>query len=57
MCSNFIKLDLSNFNTKNITYMSAMFYDCSSLRNIDLSNFNTRNVKDICLLCFVAVHL
>ena len=35
----FIKWD-----TKNVTNMSCMFYDCNSLTNIDLSNFNTSNV-------------
>ena len=43
-CSSLTKLDLSNFNTNNVTDMSWMFYKCSSLTNIDLSNFNTNNV-------------
>ena len=37
-------LNLSNFNTSNITDMRAMFYGCSSLEELDLSNFNTSNV-------------
>ena len=38
------KIDLSFFNTSNVTNMSSMFYVCSSLTSLDLSNFNTQNV-------------
>ena len=37
-------LNLSNFNTENVTHMSYMFYGASSLSNLNLSNFNTQNV-------------
>ena len=37
-------IDLSNFNTQNVTNMRNMFNRCHSLINIDLSNFNTQNV-------------
>ena len=40
-------LDLSNFNTNNVTNMRGMFYGCSSLNSLNLSNFNTINVKDM----------
>ena len=46
-CSFLVKIDLSNFNTQNVTDMWGMFYNCSSLTNIDLSNFNTQNVNDM----------
>ena len=46
-CDRFIKLDLSNLNTKNITNMSWMFNKCKSLTNLNLSNFNTQNVTDM----------
>jgi len=46
-CSFLIKIDLSNFNTQNVTDMWGMFYNCSSLTNINLSNFNTQNVTDM----------
>ena len=39
-----ISLDLSNFDTKNVTNMGYMFYECDDLKNIDLSSLNTRNV-------------
>ena len=41
------KLDLSNFNTSNVTSMESMFASCSSLTSLDLSNFNTSKVTNI----------
>ena len=46
-CIYLINLDLSNFNTENVTNMNGMFYGCENLKNIDLSNFNTENVIDM----------
>ena len=46
-CSSLTNIDLSNFNTNNVTDMSCMFQYCSSLTNIDLSNFNTNNVTEL----------
>ena len=43
-CKALISLDLSNFNTQNITDMNFMFSNCYSLISLDLSNFNTQNV-------------
>ena len=40
-------IDFSNFNTMDVTSMSAMFQSCSSLTNLDLSNFNTSKVTDM----------
>ena len=40
-------LDLSNFDTSNVTDMSEMFYRCRKLTSLDVSSFNTSNVKDI----------
>ena len=33
-CSSLTELDLSNFNTSNVTKMVNMFYDCSKLTTI-----------------------
>ena len=41
------ELNLSNFNTNNVTNMSQMFSWCSSLKEINLSSFNIDNVTDI----------
>ena len=38
-CKNLIDINLSNFNTQNVTNMYSMFYRCESLKNINLSNF------------------
>ena len=37
-------IDLSSFNTQNVTDISYMFYGCSSLKSINLFSFNTNNV-------------
>ena len=46
-CSSLTTLDVSNFNTSNVTDMSSMFADCQSLTTLNLSNFNTSNVTDM----------
>ena len=38
-CLSLTNLNLSNFNTQNVTDMNYMFYDCYSLTNLNLSNF------------------
>ena len=40
-------LDLSSFDTSNVTNMSHMFYNCYSLTELDVSNFNTSNVTNM----------
>ena len=46
-CKNIINIDLSSFNSKDITNMSFMFYDCVNLEKIDLSSFDTKNVTNM----------
>ena len=46
-CSSLTSLNLSNFNTNNVTDMRYMFSDCSSLTSLNLSNFNTNNVTNM----------
>ena len=44
-----------NFDTKNIKYMSGMFFYCKKLSDVNLSNFDTRNVvymNELFLGCF-----
>ena len=43
-CSSLKELNISNFNTNNVTNMQYMFSGCSSLKELNLSNFNTINV-------------
>ena len=46
-CSSLINLDLSDFDTSNVTDMSNIFSNCSSLINLDVSNFHTTKVVDM----------
>ena len=46
-CSSLKGLNLTNFNTNNVTNMGGMFSGCSSLKNLNLINFNTNNVTKI----------
>ena len=39
-CKNLKDINLSNFNTKNVTNMSYMFSECWEIPNINLSNFD-----------------
>ena len=41
------RINLINFNTNNVKYMSYMFYGCSSLKELNLNNFNTNNVTNM----------
>ena len=43
-CESLTNINLSNFNTQNVTNMSDMFSHCKSLININLYNYNTLNV-------------
>ena len=46
-CSSLTSLNLSNFNTNNVTNMWYMFHNCPSLTYLNLSNFNSKNVKNM----------
>ena len=41
------KLDLSDWDTSNVTGMNSMFSNCYALTNLDVSRFNTSNVTDM----------
>ena len=38
------EIDVSKFNTRNVTSMYNMFHSCSNLLELDVSKFDTRNV-------------
>ena len=40
-------IDLSNFDTSGIKYMSHMFHGCSGLTSLDVSNFDTSSVTNM----------
>ena len=46
-CKNIISIDLSEFNSKNVTNICAMFRDCNNLIHINLSNFDTKNATNM----------
>ena len=46
-CNSLESLDLSGWDTTNVTSMHNMFYNCNSLESLDLSGWNTTNVTDM----------
>ena len=46
-CSNLNTLDVSNWNTSNVTTMHSMFYNCSNLTALDVSQWDTSNVTSM----------
>ena len=46
-CEALTKLDVSSFNTQNVTKMNYMFSGCRALTTLDLSNFNTEKVTNM----------
>ena len=46
-CNKILNIDLSSFNTENVTNMSYMFSGCNKLEKIDLSSFDTKNVTNM----------
>ena len=45
--TNLTNIDLSNFDTTNVTDMRYMFADCRSLTSLNVSNFDTSKVEDM----------
>ena len=46
-CKNITEIDLSNFNTSQVSDMKYMFSGCSELISLNLSNFNTLQVNNM----------
>ena len=46
-CSSLTSINLSNFNTSQVTEMFGMFAGCSSLTSLELSNFDTSQVQNM----------
>jgi len=44
---NIIKMDLSKFDSSEVTEMIGMFYNCKSLTSMNLNNFKTVSAKNI----------
>ena len=43
-CKSLTDINLSSFDSSNVTDMRNMFYECHNLTNINLANLNTSNV-------------
>ncbi len=55
--SNAVSIDLSNFDTSNVTNMGNMFADCSSLTSLNLTSFDTSNVTTMTCMFFMCSNL
>jgi len=47
LCTRLVSLNISNFNTSNVTNMGRMFESCQKITSLDLSNFNTEKVTNM----------
>ena len=47
MNNNSRNVNVSNFDTINVTNMQRMFSNCTNLTSLDLSSFNTSNVRNM----------
>ena len=45
-CSSLTSLDLTSFNTENVTDICHMFENCTNLASLDMSHFNTQKVSN-----------
>ena len=49
LCEQLEYLDLSNFNSSNVTDMNCMFNECQKLKQIiGINEFNTSKVTNMC---------
>ena len=46
-CSNLTSINMSGWDTSNVTTMYSVFRECSKLTSLDLSSFNTSNVTSM----------
>lgn len=51
-CVSLTSIDLSGFDTSNVTTMREMFFNCLSLTELNLSGFDTSNVTDMASMFF-----
>ena len=54
---NLTQIDLSNFDTSNITFMPDMFALCPNLTTIDLSGFDTSKVTNMSFMFYKCSNL
>ena len=51
-CNVLTSVDVTGFNTSNVTNMQGLFYKCHKLQTIDVSNFNTAKVTNMSWMFF-----
>ena len=52
-----IEIDLSNFDSSEVTSMNSMFYSCRNLKSIYFGNFNTSNVENMYCMFYECISL
>lgn len=57
VCHYLRKIDLSEFNTENVTNMTFMFYECIKLEELNISNLNTSKVQDMSYMFYNCIVL
>ena len=55
-CRALEKLNVSNFNTKNVTDMHMMFTSCRHLTKLDISSFKLDNVNNMNQFLFFLIN-
>ena len=55
-CKSLTDINLSSFDSSNVTDMRNKFYECHNLTNINLANLNTSNVTDMNYLFYIYVN-
>ena len=56
-CQSLTSLDVSNFDTSNVTNMSHMFYNCNKLTSLDVSKWDTSNVTNMSWMFYACYKL
>ena len=56
-CSGLQSLNVSGWNTANVTYMRGMFGGCSGLQSLNISGWNTAKVTDMKGMFYGCTHL
>ena len=56
-CSKINEIDLSNFDSSEITTVSGMFRDCTSLTSVNFNNFDVSKVKDMSYMFYKCYRL
>ena len=46
LCESLTGLDVTKFNTSNVTNMDSMFEDCGNLAELDISGFDMSRVEN-----------